>query len=219
MNRKMKIDLLNWLKQRNVDITHLNAHLRDVEVKTALFTVAKQFPSLYGGFYDEFVQNGKKETNEKRFRELTSEISRLQERNDELTVENSDLQERNNEFANERYNNEQTINRLNAQIEQLEKNNFMMKSGQLDEPMRTLTQTVADKDLKLLVGYNNDERNSLVANTEHNNIIPKFSYFMFWVILVLIVLVMVSVIISTMKYSKINKHKDTFKLIKHSRYL
>ena len=210
----MKIDVIKWLRQRNVDTTRLDGHLRDVELKTALFTISKQFPSLYGAFFDEYAC-GKGETGK------TSAYTDAQY--NELKNENASLQEQNTSLQNQNDELSKTNEQLSEQVNQLTHENYTMKAGAAENQERDLDkmlqQTVADRNLSLMVGYSDDDRQTHIMDTKHTYFIPKFSLFMFWVITIILILASLCLIFNTVKYAKINKHKDTFKLIKRTRYL
>ena len=202
----MKIDLLNWLKCKNINISSLDPHLRSTELRTALFTVIKKYPSLYGAFFDEFVQERNSNTD-------MNESNNHQSQIDELTNELTSLQEQNDNLMDQQTIINQRSVQLNEENERLRHEIYAMRAGAMDEQKKDAGSRIypADRDAGV--------RSSIIINAKHNNNASRIYYFMFWIILALIIIVLVDVLISISKYSKINKHKDTFKLIKRTRYI
>lgn len=202
----MKIDLLNWLKYKNIDISSLDAHLRNAELRTALFTIIKQYPSLYGAFFDEFVQERNCNANNDQSNDYRSRL-------DELTNELTTLQELNDNLMNQQTIINQRSTQLNEENEQLRHEIYTMRAGVIDEQKKEANSNFPPSD------HDPDMRTTVIINSKHNNAESRICYFIFWIILALIIIVLVSVLINITKYSKINKHKDTFKLIKRTRYI
>lgn len=202
----MKIDLLNWLKCKNIDISSLDAHLRSTELRTALFTVIKRYPSLYGAFFDEFVQERNGDGNKDRSNDYQTQL-------DELTNELTSLQEQNDNLMNQQTIIDQRSAQLNEENERLRHEIYTMRAGVMDEQKKDAGSKFPPSD------RDPDIRSSIIINSKHNNNASGIYYFMFWIILALIIIVLVTVLLNMTKYSKINKHKDTFKLIKRTRYI